>query len=126
VQRVLELLWVPLHAKYGNLVLGLAAGGALLLALPQRGPRPADARLLGLAWCAAYVPFAVADTFIDLIHKQTLHMLPVLAVLGGLALSRLVCRRAGMVVVMALLGLILWDALLLELDMIVYAFPQLK
>lgn len=124
--RVLDALWIPLRAKYGVLVPGLAAGGAVLWAVSPRSRRATDAALLVLAWCAAYPLFAVADTAIDLIHKHTLHMLPVLALLGGVALARIAQSRAGMGVVLALLGLILWDALVLELDMIVYAFPQLK
>lgn len=127
LQRTLDALRVQPLDKFGPLVLGLAGGGALLLALRRAGPRAHDTRLLLLAWCAAFVPFALADEYIvTFILKHLVHLLPALAVLGGLLLGRLAQRRAGMLVCGALLALVLWQGVLLELDVIVNAFAHLK
>lgn len=127
LQRTLDAIWVPLHAKYGWLVLGMASGGALLLALGRGWLATVHARLLILAWCAAYIPFALADEYVvTLILKQLLHVLPMLALLGGVLLDQLSQRRAGLVVAWAILLFIGWQGLLTNLDVIVNAFPQLK
>jgi hypothetical protein len=55
-----------------------------------------------------------------------LHLLPLLALLGGLLLGRLAQNRAGLLLAGAVLALVCWQGVLLELDLIVYAFPQLK
>lgn len=157
LKRSLDALWVPLLAKYGWLVLGMAGGGALLLTIrgtppggatsagmplpaTQGGATPAGAPydktphttrryacLFILAWCAAYIPFALADEYVvTLILKQVLHPLPMLALLGGVLLGQISQRRAGLVVAWAILLFIGWQGLLMDLDVIVNAFPQLK
>jgi hypothetical protein len=127
LRRTLDALRVQPLDKFGALVPVLAGGGALLLALRRAGPRARYTRLLLLAWCAAFVPFALADEYIvTFILKHLVHLLPALAVLGGVLLGRLAQRRAGMLVCSALLALVLWQGVLLELDVIVNAFAHLK
>jgi len=41
-------------------------------------------------------------------------------------LDRLAQHRAGLLLAGAVLALVCWQGVLLELDLIVYAFPQLK
>ncbi len=126
LQRIGDALWAPLRAKYSPFVLVLAASGAALLATRWRRERTRTAGTVLLAWGAAYPLFAVADTYVTIIHKHTLHMLPLLAALAGISLAHIGWQRSGRVVVLALLALLLWQALLLEFDMVVYAFAQLK
>jgi hypothetical protein len=127
LQRTLDALWLQLADKYGALVLLLAAGGALLLAFGRLSEQARAARLVLLAWGLAYVPLALADEYIvTFILKHVLHLLPLLALLGGLLLGRLAQNRAGLLLAGAVLALVCWQGVLLELDLIVYAFPQLK
>jgi hypothetical protein len=127
LQRTLDALWLQLADKYGALVLLLAAGGALLLACGRLGEQARAARLVVLAWGLAYVPLALADEYIvTFILKHILHLLPLLALLGGLLLGRLAQQRAGLLLAGALLALVCWQGVLLELDLIVNAFAQLK
>jgi hypothetical protein len=127
LQRTLDALWLQLADKYGLLVLALAAGGALLLGFGRRSETGHAARLVLLAWGLAYVPLALADEYIvTFILKHVLHLLPLLALLGGLLLGRLAQHRAGLLLASALLALVCWQGVLLELDLIVNAFPQLK
>jgi uncharacterized membrane protein len=126
-QRTLDALYVQPLDKYGPLVLTLAGGGALLLATRRVQDRAADARLVLLAWGLAYVPLALADEYVaTLILKHLLHLLPLVALLAGLLLGALARWRAGRVVAGALLALVFWQGLLLEMDLIRYAFSQLK
>jgi hypothetical protein len=128
IQRTLDALWLQLADKYGLLLLALAGGGALLLALRQPDNRPAHyAWLLLLAWALAYIPFALIDEYVvTIIVKQLVHILPVIAVLGGVLLGRLSRQRWGMVVAGVLLVLVFWQGLLLELEHIVHGFAELK
>jgi hypothetical protein len=115
--------------KYGWLVLALAGGGALLLAATRAPNEQARyARLVLLAWGLAFVPLALADAYIvTFILKHLLHILPLLALLGGLLLGGLTRRRAaGRVVALVVLALVLWQGLVLEVDVIINAFAQLK
>ncbi len=127
LRRTLDGLWLQLYAKYGPLVLGLAAGGGLLLAVGRLSRRADYSRLLLLAWCLTYIPFALADEYVvTLILKQLMYILPALAILGGLLLGQLARRRRGAIVACTILALVCWQGLLLELDAIVHAFAQLK
>jgi hypothetical protein len=129
LRRTLEALWVQPADKYGWLVLALAGGGALLLAATRAPNEQARyARLVLLAWGLAFVPLALADAYIvTFILKHLLHILPLLALLGGLLLGGLTRRRAaGRVVALVVLALMLWQGLVLEVDMIINAFAQLK
>jgi hypothetical protein len=126
-KRTWDALTLQLVDKYGVLVLLLAAGGALLLALRRVGERAHYARLVLFAWGAAFIPLALGDEYVVLfILKHVLHILPVLAIFGGLLLGWLARWRAGAVVAYAILALVFWQGLVLELDVIVNAFVQLK
>jgi hypothetical protein len=128
LQRTIDALWLQLADKFGALVLLLAAGGALALLLAgPHSDRAAYTRLCLLAWGVSYVPFALIDEYVvTLILKQLVHLLPLLAILGGVLLGRLARRRWGRVVAGAILALVMWQGILLELDVILNAFTQLK
>jgi hypothetical protein len=126
---LVRVVWEPLRAKYGLLVLGLAAGGAVLLfgAPPRSTPRTLPLHMLLLAWGFTYVPMALASAYVvTFILKDVLYLLPLLALLGGVLLAALARRRVGVLVVAALVALVAWEGLLLELHAIVYGFAQLK
>ncbi len=127
LSRSLDALWVQLFDKYSAYVLLLALFGALLLALTRLSPRGRDTRLVLFAWAGAFVPLALADEYVvTFILKHILHILPVLAVLGGVFLGRLSRQRGGHVLVWALLALTGWQGLILILDAVVNGFVQLK
>lgn len=132
-----QIMWAPLWGQYGPLALGMAGGGALLLAgRLWRGrhalaPDCDDARrrmlaTVLLAWCAAYPPFALADAYVPLVAKHVLHLLPAIAVLGGLLLEDLGRRRSGIALAGAAVALICWQGLALEVHQIIYAYVQLR
>ncbi|NJP05834.1 MAG: hypothetical protein HC837_09535 [Chloroflexaceae bacterium] len=110
-------LWQPLWQLYGLPLLLLAGGGAALVAIRLHCHR---AMLWITAWCAAYVPFALASTAVPLIEKHTVYILPMLALLAGLLLGELGQRRAGRVVVWLLLALVVWQAGEMWLDIVVH------
>lgn len=114
----LALLWEPLRGHYGIHILVLAVGGALLLA--ARCISAGYTGILLLAWCATYLPFAVASASVPLLEKHTAYLLPVLAVLGGVFLGKIVQHRTGGVVGLALLALVGWQALVMLYDIIVH------
>jgi hypothetical protein len=117
---------LQLADKYGGLLLALAGGGGLLL-LNRASKRADYAHLLLLAWGVAYIPFALIDEYVvTLILKQLVHILPLLAILGGLLLGKLSRRRRGLLVAGVLLALVFWQGLLTEIDHIVHGFAQLK
>lgn len=126
--NLVNAVWEPLTAKLGPLLLGLAAGGGVLLLVEARqGGRGMAARPLLLAWCITYVPMALMSAYlVTFILKDVLYLLPATAVAAGIFAGRLARSRAGSVVVGVLVALVFWEGLLLELDAIVHAFYQLK
>ncbi len=125
---LVRVVWEPLRAKYGLLVLGMAVGGAALLAVSRRPPiRSVPLHMLLLAWGLTSVPMALASAYVvTFILKDVLYLLPLLALLGGVLLAGLARRRVGVLVVAVLVALVAWEGLLLELHAIVYGFAQLK
>ncbi len=127
LQRTWDGLWLQLADKYGGLVLLLAGTGALLLATAHLDTRARYTRLVVVAWVGAFVPLALADEYVvTFILKHILHILPMLALLGGLLLGRLWRYPAGRAVALVVLAWVLWQAAVLEVDVIVNAFVQLK
>jgi hypothetical protein len=114
----LALLWGPLWGHYGPHILVLAAGGALLLV--ARCISTGYTGILLLAWCATYLPFAIATASVPLLEKHTAYLLPALAVLSGVFLGKLVQRRVGGVVAGALLALVCWQAWVMLYDVMVH------
>lgn len=127
LSSLVDPVWYPLLAKYGWLVIGLAAGGVVLLLLHSGGQHHRDTRLLLLAWGLTYPPMALTSEYVvTFIVKDVLYLLPALAVVAGLFAGRLAQRRWGQVVALALIGLVAWDGVTRVLHVIVHAFTQLK
>lgn len=125
--RTFDAIWVPVLAKYGALTLWLAGGGGLLLLARRLGTRAGYVRLLLVAWLLSYLPAALGDEYlVTFILKHLIFLLPLCAILGGLLLGRLAQRRWGLLVAVVLLAVLGWQGLLMELDVIVNAFTQLK
>jgi hypothetical protein len=131
--------WEILLYRYEPVVLILAGcgmalllfGGWRLIEKEQDAARPPLSRrqalrLLMLAWCAVYPPFAVADFYVPLVEKQALHLLPAIAVSGGLLLDALWRRRWGKVVALALLALVFWLGVSLTTHEVIYAYWREK
>ncbi len=126
-QQLLKPIWRPLQLKYGLEVLGLATGGAFLLAAKQGHERRRYARLLLIAWFLTYLPMALASKYVvTFILKDVLYLLPALALLSGLLLGEFERYRWGKISAKLIMGLIFWEGFVLELHEIVYAFGQLK
>ena len=129
--RLLDMwhaVWTPLVVKYGWLVMGLASGGALLLATRQKTENTRKGgTLLLIAWAATYPLMALTSEYVvTFILKDVLYMLPALAILGGLLLGKLAHYRMGKLVVTLLLAFIGWQGITLEIHAIIYEFVQLK
>lgn len=126
--------------RYDPLLLLTALVGALLLslrwgrrAIHRAQHRPTGASidasrlaLLMLAWVLVYPIFAFFDYYVPLVEKHALHLLPALAILAGLLLARLARYRWGRIVTLALLALVIWQGLLLGLDVIVFQYVAEK
>ncbi len=115
--------------KFSVLLVLLAVAGALLLLLnpvpPQSTAR--DARLVLACWALAFVPMALADELVlTFILKHLLHLLPIVAGGVGLLLAWLSYYRTGRLVAGLLLAWLGWQAVLFNVDAIVYGFVQLK
>lgn len=132
--RTWDAISVQPMDKYGGLIVALAGVGGLLLlnriVSGQGGQRVRSTGLLLLVWALAYLPFALIDEYVvTLILKHVLHLLPLLAVLGGLLLGRLAhpsAGRAGRLVVGLVLAWVGWQGLVLLVDVVTNAFVQLK
>ncbi len=126
IRRTVDAITLQPRAKYPAAVLALAAAGAALLVVRLRGVRRYAGAVL-LAWGLAYLPFALLDEYIvTLILKQVLWLLPLLAVLAGLVLGRWQQSRAGTLVGMLLLLWVGWQGVVTLVDLVLYAFVQLK
>lgn len=126
LKRTLDAIALQPIAKYSPLVLLVAAGGAALLAVRLHSVRWYAGAVL-LAWGLAYLPFALLDEYIvTLILKQVLWLLPLLAVLAGLVLGRWQQSQAGRLVGTLLLLWVGWQGAVLLVDLVRYAFIQLK
>lgn len=127
---IVNALAQPLWINYGLPLLIVVAGGvASLIAGKFKHRRESAAEplhLLALAWSLTYIPFALANIYVPLIEKHTLHLLPIIAMLGGLCLANLSRRAWGGLLTCLILALILWQALSLEYERIVYAYSQLR
>lgn len=127
--QLLAALWEPLWGGFGPVLMVSAAGGLALLATTgdRAGPgsitdysRSSLTKSILLAWGLAYIPFAIANQYLLLIEKHTLHMLPLIALLSGLSLAYSSNRIYGRYIVSLIIAFLLWQALSSEYRYIHY------
>ncbi|MCU0492844.1 MAG: hypothetical protein MUD01_14730 [Chloroflexaceae bacterium] len=90
-----------------------------------RSPVPPLGGLL-LAWCLVYPIFALVDYYVPLVEKQAMHLIPAVALLGGLALAQLWRGRWGRLVASAILAFFTWQALSSVVFWVVVAYAAEK
>lgn|GEM_PF-6576495 len=66
------------------------------------------------------------DYYVPIVEKHALHLLPALAMVAAVPLGRLTHYRWGKVMVVTIIALVLWQALVLGLDVIVFQYVQEK
>jgi hypothetical protein len=119
--------WQPIRQWYGPLLLTLALLGAVSWLGRAWSQRRAAGGAVLLAWATTYPLLALIDAHVaTLILKHVLYILPLVAILVGLTLGRLATRRWGWVVAAAVVGLVVWQGLIIETQLIVSANQGLK
>lgn len=128
--QVIQGFWQPLYAQFGTVMLVLALltlVGMLLTTIKSSIIAKTPVRSLFVAWILTYPFLSLASNAIMTFNwKEVLYMLPLVAILAGMILGKLLQRRQGRIVVFTLLLLTGWNSGMMMLHRIVHAYTELK